>query len=357
MTHRLLFFTLVIGLALAVPAMAQGDCGSSCGSAPVAEKKQGCGGSCGDKCGDSCEGACKADPNSPLSARVAQIEKAAAKGCETCGARMVALREIFGADTDESVSELIATYETSAKGGCGASTESLVKAEDTLKATACKPTPLSARVAAMVQSSQNGCEKSTQKLTAFHESCGQSCDKTIIAKLQEIEASADKGCKKSAFKLAVLDARWAGKPDPKAPLSLRVAFMTEYAGKGCEVSGTTLKAMEGEFDEAGRKDLVASIETLETKAANGCQECVAKLAVLETKMPAAQTAKKAKGDCSGEECGSDCGDKKCGSGCEDSEDCDDRKDCDAACPSEAPAKADKPESGCGGCPSEKKQNA
>mgnify|MGYP003572187292 FL=1 len=356
MTHRLLFLTLVIGFALALPALAQGDCGSSCGSAPTAEKKQGCGGSCGDKCGDSCEGACKADPNSPLSARVAKIEKAAAKGCETCGARMVALRDIFGADSDESVSELIATYESSAKGGCEASSECITKAEARLKASACKTTPLSDRVAALVQNSQNGCEKSGQKLAAFHESCGISCDKTIIAKLQGLETSAAKGCRKSTFKLAVLDARLAGKPDPKAPLSLRVAFMTEYAGKGCEVSSTTLKAIEADFDEAARKDLVAAIEVLETKAANGSQECVAKLAVIEAKLPAIQTAKKAKGSCNGEERGSDCedcDDKDCGSKCEDRG----GKDCESGCPSGAPAKADKAASGCGGCPSEKKQNA
>ena len=344
MTQRLLYFTLMIGVVLALPAFAQ-DCGSKCGETVVVEKKQGCGGSCGDQCGDSCEGACKADPNAPLSMRVARIEKASTKGCETCGARMVALREIFGADSDESVSELIASYETSAKGGCAASCESLEKAEAHLKANACKPAPLSDRVAAMVANSEKGCAKSGETLAAFQKSCGTDCNQTIIAKIQEIEASAAKGCKTSAYKLAVLDARFAGKPDPKAPLSLRVAMMTEYAGKGCEVSGKTLKAIEAEFDAEQNKNLVATIETLEVKAAKGDDACVAKLAVLETKMPAAQTAKKAK-SCDG----TDCPDRgeDCGSGCDSKKG---SSDCGSGCDSE------KPKSGCGGCPSEKKQNA
>jgi hypothetical protein len=361
MIQRLLYFTLAFGLVFALPAFAQ-DCGSKCGSKTgetVVEKKQGCGGSCGDQCGDSCEGACSVDPNSALSVRVAQIEKAAAKGCEKCGARVVALREMFGADNEESVSGLIASYETSAKGGCEASCESIDKAEAYLKANACKPAPLSDRVAALAASSEKGCAKSGEKLAAFQKSCGSDCNMTIIAKIREIEASADKGCKTSAYKLAVLDARFAGQPDPKAPLSLRVAMMTEYAGKGCEVSSTTLKAIEAEFSAEENKNLVATLETLETKAANGCKECVAKLVVVESKMPVMKSAKSAKKSCS--DCKSGCSDcdEECETGCESK-----KADCCGSCDSEK-SKADcgsgcdteKPKSGCGGCPSEKKQNA
>ncbi len=355
MIQRLLYFTLAVGLVFALPAFAQdcpskggNDCGSTGGDTVVVEKKQGCGGSCGDKCGDSCEGACSANPDAALSVRVAQIEKSAHKGCEKCGARMVALREMFGADGEESVSELIASYETSAKGGCEASCESIDKAEAYLKANGCKPAPLSDRVAAMVANSDKGCAKSGEKMVAFQKSCGTDCNATIVAKIKEMEASADKGCKKSAYKLAVLDARFAGQPDPKPSLSLRVAFMTEYAGKGCQVSSDTIKAIEAEFSAEENKNLVATIETLETKAAQGDKECVAKLAVVESKMPVMKSAGTAKKSCS--DCKSGCSDceEECETGC-DSEKA--GSDCGSGCDSK------KSKSDCGGFPSEKNQNA
>ena len=295
MFQRILVLGAVCALFFGAPSVFAQECDSD--GAACARKAKASGKTCPESkdCTDRPD--CPQGPGmagAKLADAIAKLEAGEAKGCQTSAAKLIALRKACGAKDNAALKQLVTVYEDSAGAGNDANRATLAEMRAIVLENAARPDTLSVRVAALVKSANAGNEESAAKLASFEESCGVDCSGSIVEVIDEIEASAAGGCRKSAYKLAMLTARFDGRPVPKAPLSVRVAMMEEYAGKGCDVSRKTLDTLGGELGETDSADLVRAIEKLETSAAAGCETCSAKLALLATKTPTLAATKTAK---------------------------------------------------------------
>ncbi|MHC4930986.1 MAG: hypothetical protein ACYTGV_02185 [Planctomycetota bacterium] len=286
MTIRILL-TLTLVAALSAAAFAQ-DCG---GCPSPCEKKQ------VKQCSESAK---------LLSEKVSALEASAAKGCETSGKKLVALRKACGVETTAALKEKVAAFEKSAACGCAESAKSISDLQAVLARRGADKGPvLSKRIDPLVASAKGGCKVSKAKVAALLKFSEVKCCKDLAKTVAALEASKEQGCEKSAARLTFLELC-------VAPLSERVQTFCVYSEKGCEVSKATIDALLAKADVESPGELSGSIRKLEVCAEKGCKKSGAKLVALELQLPGAAEAAERKGcgaDCDGdsEKCGSDGG--------------------------------------------------
>lgn len=141
-----------------------------------------------------------------LSEKVANLQKAAAKGCKTAKAKLAGLKKDCGTQCSKSLSQKIAHLEKAAGKGCEKSRAKLAALE---KRLAPEPAPLSERLAGLAAAAKKGCCESKAKLAAVKEICGTQCPQEMAKKVAMWETYAGKGCKTSKAKLAAIESSLA----------------------------------------------------------------------------------------------------------------------------------------------------
>ena len=254
-----------------------------------------------------------------LSAKIAQLETRAAKGCKTSDAKLAALCKAAGAADAKDLQAKVAAFEKYAPCGCDMSQKKLAEL-NTILATQAKPSLVSARVPVLMAGVAKGDAQAKAILKQLCEvcgppdcgkvgqcgkgerakDCGQDCGDKLVASIQKLEASAAKGCATSATKLAKMEAVLASLP----ATSTRVAKVFASAQKGDVESQVLLKILCAECcpSNCGGEDcgqeLIGRIEKLETSAAKGCATSAAKLAGVDAILSGPTKAKKP-ADCTG----------------------------------------------------------
>jgi len=262
-----------------------------------------------------------------LSAKIAELEARAAKGCKTSDTRLAALCKVAGATDAKDLKAKVAAYEKYAPCGCDMSKKKLAELNAVL-APQPKPSLVSTRVPVLLAAVANGDVQAKAMLMQLCEvccppgcgkgecgkgqcgkgECGKGCGDKLVVRIQTLEASAAKGCSTSATKLAKLEAVLASLP----VTSTRVAKVFASARKGDAKSQAMLKSLcaeccppncrdDGCAKECGEdcgEELIGRIQKLETSAAKGCSTSAAKLAGINAMLSGAAKAKKP-ADCTG----------------------------------------------------------
>ena len=257
-----------------------------------------------------------------LSAKIAEFETRAAKGCKTSEAKLAALGKAAGATDTKELRAKVAAYEKYAPSGCDMSQKKLAELNAILATQPGRPLA-SARLPLLLAGVRRGDAQAKAILKQLCEvccppdcgdderakECGKDFGDKLVVRIRALEASAAKGCPTSATKLAKLEAVLASLP----ATSTRVAKLLANAQEGDAKSRAILKSLcevccppdcgdERDCAKKCRKDcgdkLVVRIRTLEASAADGCSTSTAKLARIEAKLPGAAEAKKP-ADCSG----------------------------------------------------------
>ncbi|MHC5049344.1 MAG: hypothetical protein ACYTGK_01905 [Planctomycetota bacterium] len=264
----------------------------------------------------------KAAPD--LSAKIAQLEESAEKGCEKSEAKLTELCKAAGAADTKDLKAKVKAFEQYAPCGCDMSKKKLAELTAVLAPQPSKAV-VSARLPILLAVVRNGdaqaktilkqlCDQCCPPDCGDDRECGKDCGDKLVVMVQTLEASAAKGCATSATKLAKAETMLASLPststrvakvlagarkdDPQTQalmMSLCEECCPQDCGKG-ECGGKGGCAGKGERTKDCGKDcddkLIARIQKLEASMAKGCATSPTKLARVETKLGTVAKAKK-----------------------------------------------------------------
>lgn len=262
------------------------------------------------ECPPGCCRVAKEAPKATVSvtARLEKLQVGAEKGCQTSQAMLAKLQKEFKADSTAALIKMVSACEQYAGNGCAVSKQVLAKINGEL-AQKKQPVTLSMRLVRLDKGCAAGCEKSRTLMASLLKGYDVKDTTALVALVKGWEANAKTGNKESVGKLATLAAKF---PSKKPALSVRLARLDQGCAKGCETSKAKMTALVKAYNATDAKALIATVQSWEQKAANGCKSCVGKLATFSAKLAPAKTAVKATAtadDAQGTGC------KNCGGSC------------------------------------------
>ncbi len=280
---KLLTTSMFLMALLALPAMA-GDEGKACEGKKAAAAKECTEYTDCEECED-CADCTDCGAKATLTARIADLEASAAKGCEKSAKMLATLCEACGAKDTAALKLAVAECEKGCAAGCEKSGATIAKLEKAM-GTAPARLPLSAYVAKLSVGCEKGCEISKKQMASLSSSCGTDCAATMASKIKRLEIAAFLGSATSAREIAALDKALGREPVAMPALSVRIRNLVSCKEMGCPLSGPIQAKLTEGRESACCQALATDVVALETKAADGCEKCKGEIAALETKLDA-----------------------------------------------------------------------
>jgi len=146
------------------------------------------------------------------------------------------------------------------------------------------------QIAQLEAKAAKGDKQAVAALDAGRASCGSGCNKSMTAKVVELEKKANAG--DAAAKKQLQTMYWTMKfaAVRAGPLTEQAEFYAKACDHGCDISKKSLAVMMKETGAKDRAQLQETLAAWEAKASKGCTDCSAKIASLRAKLAPTKTA-------------------------------------------------------------------